>query len=177
MSTTITSITRTTDGYYWRYNVTATGNYDVWLDGVLLEENQSAAYYDLMSSKPDPPPVEVCDYGARPTNAWAARRMTVQWFNEGYTAFAVQEWRSGAVYSTRYIDVPYPERYCAIEVNLSANASTEQYWTVRPAVQTDAGNYYITGAAVEITTQRHYLPRVPIVSYTYSSTNQQVTIE
>lgn len=176
MSAIITNISRTTDGYYWRYNVTATGTYDVWLDGLLLEENVATAYYDYLTSEPTPPPIEVCDYGARCTNSWASRNMTVQWFNAGYKVFAVQEWRAGALYSTRYVEVQYPERYCQTTVIMASKGAIEQVWTVRPAVKTDAGNYYITGAAVEITMRRHYLPRVPNVSYTYDAAAQQVTI-
>jgi len=45
MTAAITNITRTTDGIYWRYAITATGGYDVWLDGTLLSENETGAHY------------------------------------------------------------------------------------------------------------------------------------
>ena len=176
MSTTITSIARTTDGYYWRYNVTATGTYDVWLDGSLLEENVSAAYYDLLTDLTAPPPVEVCDYGARPTNAWASRRMQVQWFADTHTVFAVQEWRSGVLYSTRYVEVTYPDRYATVAVAMAATGTIAQTWTVRPAAKTDAGNYYITGPPIDIATRRHYLPQPPTVTYTWNASTRKVTV-
>ena len=176
MSSIITSIARTTDGLYWRYNVTATGTYDVYLNSNLLDENVSAAYYDLLSDLTVPPPVEICDYGARCTNSWAARRMEIQWFADTHDVFAVQEWRSGVLYSTKYVEVPFPARYCSTTVNLSGTASIAQDWTVRPAVKTDAGNYYITGAPIETATRRHYLPRVPVVSYAWNGATRKVTV-
>lgn len=176
MSSIITSITRTTDGLYWRYAVTTTGTYDVWLDGTLLSENVSAGYYDLLTELTIPPPVEVCDYGARPTNAWASRRMQVQWFADTHTVFAVQEWRSSVLYSTRYVEVTYPHRYVSVAVSMASTGAIAQTWTVRPAAKTDAGNYYITGTPIDVTVRRHYLPQPPAVTYTWNASTRKVIV-
>ena len=176
MPSSITSITRTTDGLYWRYAVTSTDTYDVWHDGNLLAENVSAAYYDYLTELSTPPPVEVCDYGARPLNAWTSRRMNVQWFADTHTVFAVQEWRSSVLYSTRYVEVTYPHRYVSIAVAMAATGTIAQTWTVRPAAKTDAGNYYITGTPVDITLRRHYLPLPPVVRYSWNASTRKVVV-
>ena len=173
---TITNIDRTTNGLAWRYTATASGGVDYWLDGVLIAENNTDGYYDYLTQDAVPPPVEAVDYGARPTNAWAGRQMQVQWFADGYTAYAVQEWRAGVVYSTRYLDVATPHRYVTVTVSLSSTASVSQTWTVRPAVRHDNGQYSIAGAVLTAVTQRYYLPRPPVPAWSWNGTTRAVNI-
>ena len=176
MTTAITNITRTTDGIYWRYAITATGNYDVWLDGTLLSENETGATYDLLSGATRPPEVEVCDYGARPMNAWACRRMQIQWYADDNDTFAVQEWRSNVLYSTQYVTVPYPNRYASIAVEMATGGTIAQTWTVRAAVLHDNGQYSISGMPITVAVNRHYLPPAPVVRYSWNATTRKVTI-
>jgi len=176
MSAIITNISRTTDGVYWRYTIDATGTYDVWLDGTLLDENQDSATYDLLSGEVRPPEVEVCDYGARPMNAWACRRMQIQWYADDNDTFAIQEWRNGVLYSTRYVSVPYPNRYVTEAVSMSSSGTVAQTWTVRAAVLHDNGQYSISGMPIAVAVNRHYLPPAPVVRYTWDATTRKVTI-
>jgi hypothetical protein len=176
MSALITNINRTADGIYWRYTIDATGAYDVWLDGILVAENETDTYIDVLSSEARPPAIEVVDYGTRGISAWASQYMQVQFFAQNHTVFAIQEWRSGTIYSTQYVDVAYPNRYVTASVKMRASDAVGQIWTVRPAAQASNGQYYITGAPLAVAVQRHYLPSPPIKRFTYNSTTRLLRI-
>jgi hypothetical protein len=176
MSALITNISRTTDSIYWRYTIDATGAYDVWLNGQILAENETDAYVDLLSSEAKPPPIEVVDYGARALSTWASQYMQVQFFAENHTVFSIQEWRSGTIYSTQYVDVTYPNRYVTMSVRMRASDAVGQTWTVRPAGQADNGQYYTMGAPLLVAVQRHYLPSPPVKTYTYNTTTRILRI-
>jgi len=173
---TITNIARTTDGLYWRYTVTASGTYDVWLDGVLLAEGVSAGYYDVLDDGVTPPEVEVCDYGGRPVSAWASRRMQVQWFAGLHQVFAVEEWRSGARYSVDYVEVDAPNRYVTVTVRLAAGDAVGQSWVVRAAAVATNGAYYGVGAPLTVAVRRHYLPSKPVCRWAWNGTTRKVTV-
>lgn len=170
---TIDSITTIDGGYTYTFSA---GNVDIWLDGTLLEEAYADTEYTIYTKATTPPPIEIVTHGSRCTNSWASRRMAIQFFADTFTAFAVSEYRSGVLYSTDYYDVPLPERYVTVYVDMLATDATTQYWTVRPAVKYNKGEYSISGMPVQVVTRRHYLPKPPNVTYSYNAVTRILTI-
>ena len=170
---TIDTITRIDGGYTYTFSA---GNVDIWLDGVMLEEAYASTAYTVYTKAKTPPPIEITTHGTRCTNSWAARRMGIQFFADPYVAVAITEYRSGTAYQTRYYDVPYGERYFTVWVSMVETDAATQYWTVRPAVKYDTGEYAIVGMPIQTVVQRHYLPKPPSVTYSYNATTRILTI-
>ena len=175
----ITNITRIAinDGYGWRFflsdDETPT---DVWLDGTRILENYEGESFDVVYIGNTPPPVEVCEYGARPVNAWACRFLAVQWFAFDHRAFALTEWRDGEAYSVKFVNVPFPNLYHTEKVVMAEGDTVQQTWTVQAAILYEPDRYVIDSQALPVTFGRYYLPRPPVNRWTYSATTGKVTV-
>lgn len=170
---TIDTITKIDGGYTYTFSASGV---DIWLDGARLEENWADTEYTIYTRATRPPEIEITAYGTRCTNSYACRRMGIQWYAGNYGSFAVCEYRSGTLYSTRYVDVAAPDLYGTTTVNMAASDSVAQYWTVRPAVKYGRSDYAIVGYPVQITARRYYLPPAPSVTYAYNASTQILTV-
>lgn len=167
----ITNILKIDGGYTY---VCDSDDIDVWLSGQLLAENYEDTEYTLYTQADTPPPVQICEHGARCSNTWASSRMRVQWFAETYTSFAITEYRDGAEYQTSYHDVPFPARYVTVEFDIESTVA--QIWSVRPCVKYEPDSYAIVGNPVQVAMNRYVLPDPPNVAYNYNQTTGILTI-
>ena len=167
----ITNISKIDGGFTYTFDVDSV---DVWLNGELLAENLQDTSYTYYTQASIPPPIQICDYGARCTNAWASSTMRVQWFTETYTSFAITEYRAGVEYETTYHDVPFPNRYETVEFSIESTVA--QVWSVRPCIKYDPDKYVIVGNPVQVTMNQYVLPDPPLVEYGYNESTRILTI-